>query len=317
MKRHYTLENLGRALRNPELIGREALRLASWPIHRAYGAYTNSQYNDDGIDVMGADWDNLVLLDAARFDYFEATNGIDGTLRKEISRGKKSWEFIEANFLNRSLHDTVYVTANPFSTEIPEGTFHHVDHLHARTWDDRIGTVQPENVLESAIEAHEQYPNKRLIVHYMQPHRPYLGETAEMLRDRLDLQGYGHHDEGIQIWGAVKQRDVTIEEIRAAYTESLEIVLNSADELLEGLPGKSVVTSDHGEMLGERVFPFTTRVWGHMEGFDTPTLREVPWLEVESEARRPVESERPVESDGAELTDGEVADRLEALGYAD
>ena len=70
-------------------------------------------------------------------------------------------------------------------------------------------------------------------------------------------------------------------------------------------------------MLGERVFPFTTRVWGHMEGFDTPTLREVPWLEVESNVRRTVESERPVESDGAELTDSEVTDRLEALGYAD
>lgn len=316
MKRHYTLENLRRAFRNPELIGREALRLASWPIHQAYGRYTNSQY-DDGIDVMGAEWDNLVLLDAARFDYFEATNPIEGPLRKEISRGKKSWEFIEANFLDRALHDTVYVTANPFSTDIPEGTFHHVDHLHVRAWDDRIGTVRPEDVVEAAIEAHEQYPNKRLIVHYMQPHRPYLGETAEMLRKRLDLQGYGHHDEGIQIWGAVKQRDVTIEETRTAYTESLEIVLNSADELLEELSGKSVVTSDHGEMLGERVFPFTTRVWGHMEGFDTPTLREVPWLEVESNVRRTVESERPVESDGAELTDSEVADRLEALGYAD
>ena len=317
MKNHYTLENLRRALSNPVLVGREALRLASWPVHQAYGKYTNSQYDDDGIDVMSADWDNLILLDAARFDYFENVNAIEGSLRKEASRGKKSWEFIKQNFVDRDLHDTVYVTANPFSTDIPNGTFHHVDHLHARAWDERIGTVQPEDVVEAATEAHEQYPNKRLMIHYMQPHRPYLGETAEMLRERLDLQGYGQHDEGIQIWGAVKQRDVTVEEIQDAYTESLEIVLHSAGELLDELSGKSVVTSDHGEMLGERVFPFTSRVWGHMEGFDTPALREIPWLKIEFDERRSVQSERPVESDGADLTDSEVSDRLKALGYAD
>lgn len=317
MENHYTLQNLKRALRNPVLIGREALRLASWPVHQAYGQYVETRYEDECIDVMNADWDNLVLLDAARFDYFEEINAIEGSLRKETSRGKKSWEFIEENFLDRELHDTVYVTANPFSTDIPEGTFHFVDHLHARKWDDRIGTVQPEDVLDAAVAAQERFPNKRLIVHYMQPHRPYLGETAEMLRNRLDLQGYGDHDEGIQIWGAVKQREVTVDEIRSAYSESLEIALESIEDLLDQLTGKSVVSSDHGEMLGERVLPCTTRVWGHMEGFDTPTLREVPWLEAEFESRREIQSDPPVESVGTDLTGSEVSDRLEALGYAD
>jgi len=95
MKDHYTLDNLRRALRNPVLIGREALRLASWPVHQMSGRYTNSQYDNESIDVMSEDWDNLVLLDAARFDYFEDLNTIDGSLRKEVSHGKKSWEFIE------------------------------------------------------------------------------------------------------------------------------------------------------------------------------------------------------------------------------
>jgi hypothetical protein len=316
MKNHYTLENLKRALRNPVLIRREALRLASWPVHRVYARYTDSRYNNENTDVMNEDWDNLVLLDAARFDYFEDMNTIEGTLRKEVSRGKKSWEFIEENFVGRDLHDTVYVTANPFSTDIPEGTFYYIDHLHARAWDERIGTVQPEDVVKAAIEAHEQYPNKRLIIHYMQPHRPYLGETAEMLRERLDLQGYGKHDKGIQIWGAVKQRDVSIREIRDAYRETLEIALQSVDDLLNQLSGKSVVTSDHGEMLGERVFPFTTRVWGHMEGFDTPTLREVPWLVVGSTDRRNIYDSDPIDSEVA-LNDTEIEERLEALGYAD
>lgn len=137
-----------------------------------------------------------------------------------------------------------------------------------------------------------------------------------MIRKRLDLQGYGQHDEGIQIWGAVKQRDVTIKELRAAYAESLEIALESTEALLEQLSGKSVVTSDHGEMLGERVFPFTTRIWGHMEGFDTPTLREVPWLVIESDDRRNIIYSDPVETE-VSLEEAEIAERLDALGYTD
>ncbi len=315
MNNHYTLENLKRAIRNPVLIGREAVRLASWPVHEGYGKYTDRKYGE-GLDVMAEDWDNLLILDACRYDYFERLNTIDGTLYKASSKGKKSWDFMRENFAVGAFHDTVYVTANPFSTDLDEDTFYHIDHLHADRWDEDIGTVQPDDVVSAAIEAHEQYPSKRLIVHFMQPHRPYLGETADELRRRLDLQGYGRHDEGIQIWGAVKQRDVTFQEIRDAYTESLEIALDHVEELLEKVSGKSVVTADHGEMLGERVFPFTSRVWGHMEGFSTPTLREVPWLVIEADDRREIRSSDPIESE-RDLDDDEIADRLEALGYAD
>ncbi|OLZ40166.1 hypothetical protein A6E15_03855 [Natrinema saccharevitans] len=265
---------------------------------------------------MAEDWDNLIILDACRYDYFERLNTIDGTLYKAPSKGKKSWEFMRENFATGEFHDTVYVTANPFSTDLDAETFYHIDHLHADRWDEDIGTVQPDDVVSAAIAAHEQHPDKRLIVHFMQPHRPYLGETADKLRRRLDLQGYGKHDEGIQIWGAVKQRDVTFQEIRDAYTESLEIALGHVEELLEAVPGKSVVTADHGEMLGERVYPFTSRVWGHMEGFSTPTLREVPWLVIGADDRREIRSSDPIESE-RELDDDEITDRLEALGYAD
>jgi len=315
MKSHYTFENLERAIRNPVLIAREALRLTGWPIHQAYGKYIDRKCRD-GIDVMENGWDNLVILDACRYDYFARQNTFDGKLTREISRGKKSWQFIEENFAGRELHDTVYVTANPFSTDIKEGTFYHTKHLHATDWNEEIGTVQPADVVEAAFEAHGEHPDKRIIVHFMQPHRPYLGETADALRERLEIQGYGRHNEGIQIWGAVKQGDVSIEEIRDAYSESLGVALEHVEDLLEGLSGKSVVTSDHGEMLGERVSPFTTRVWGHMEGFSTQTLREVPWLVINSRDRREIHKSTPIEST-SNLDGKEIEGRLEALGYAD
>jgi hypothetical protein len=150
----------------------------------------------------------------------------------------------------------------------------------------------------------------------MQPHRPYLGPTAEALRERVDLIGYRNQGDGLQIWGAVKEGKVSVEEVRTAYSESLDIVLDEVEIFLERVDGKSVITADHGEMLGERVFPFTSRVWGHSEGFSTPTLRQVPWIEIESESRREVTASEPAESE-SELSESEVRDRLEALGYAE
>jgi hypothetical protein len=35
-----------------------------------------------------------------------------------------------------------------------------------------------EVVTEAALEAAEWYPNERLIVHYLQPHAPYIGPTG-------------------------------------------------------------------------------------------------------------------------------------------
>jgi hypothetical protein len=91
--------------------------------------------------------------------------------------------------------------------------------------------------------------------------------------------------------------------------------LEEVDQLLGKLDGKTVVTADHGEMLGERVFPFTTRVWGHSEGFSTRILRTVPWLVVESDERRGVISEDP--ETVADLEEEAVSGRLEALGYVE
>lgn len=312
VRNNYTLENLQRAVRNPNLFVREGVRLLSLPIHAGYGRYVEHS-SHKGVDVMAEDWDNLVILDACRYDYFEDQNNISGDLKHRISQGNKSWEFMQKNFAGKQLHDTVYVTANPFVTRFNDDVFYAVDTLD-EYWDDDLGTVRPEDVVAAAVEANQTYPNKRLIVHFMQPHRPYLGETADKLRERVDLVGYRNDGDGLQIWGAVKQGDVSVQEVRRAYSESLDIVLQRAKQFLSEVGGKSVVTSDHGEMLGERVLSFTSRVWGHSEGFSTPSLRTVPWLETETGSRRTIEANDPADA-GSGLSEETVSDRLSALGY--
>jgi hypothetical protein len=142
------------------------------------------------------------------------------------------------------------------------------------------------------------------------------GKTAERLRERVGLVGYRNEGDGLQIWGAVKEGEVTADEVRTAYAETLEIVLEEVEGFIEEFDGKSVITADHGEMLGERVTPVTSRVWGHSEGFSTPTLRVVPWLEIEGDRRREITASRPVNTEET-LDDGKITDRLEALGYVE
>ncbi|MDZ7731073.1 MAG: hypothetical protein U5K37_09340 [Natrialbaceae archaeon] len=264
---------------------------------------------------MAADWDNLVILDACRYDYFERQHAFDADVQRVVSPGKMSWEFMEQSFLGETFHDTIYVTSNPFATRLPEDTFFETQYL-IDEWDDEIGTIHPEDVISAAREAHEDHPDKRLILHFMQPHRPYLGPTAEELRERVNLVGYRNEGDGLQIWGAAKEGKVTVDEVRTAYSESLDIVLEEVERFLAEFDGKTVITADHGEMLGERVMPVTSRVWGHSEGFSTPTLRVVPWVEIDGETRREITVSPPVAAEET-LDDDEITDRLEALGYVE
>lgn len=322
----YTFENFSRALYNPATIGRELHRRASAPITRAVERYAGLEPGF-GIDVMAADWDNLIILDACRYDAFEARNQMGGDLHPVVSKASNSWDFMRRNFLDRDLHDTVYVTTNPYVGNIPEDVFYTVDPILER-WNPESGTVIPEDVADAAREAHHNYPHKRLIVHFMQPHQPYLGPTADSCRDRVNIRGYkpyGHaerydeleHDQpGMNWWAAVQRGHVSRDELRRAYVESLDIALESVAELLADLGGKSVITADHGELLGERRTPITPRLYGHSHDVEPPELRVVPWLERSGEERRTIS--HADESIGFERLDERTRnDRLQALGYID
>jgi len=136
-----------------------------WKFKRRYGR---------GLDVMQEDWDNLIILDACRYDTLEEHTRFEGKVQKVVSAGKNSWEFMTANFVGKELHDTIYVTANPYSARINESVFFKLISL-IDDWDENIGTVLPEDVTQKAIEVSENHPDKRLIIHYMQPHTPHIG----------------------------------------------------------------------------------------------------------------------------------------------
>jgi len=123
----YNYDNFKRSLRNPQLIIEEINRVVSRPIGSALGYLTDQYFSlkfESGKDVMSADWDNLILLDACRYDFFAEENTIQGDLNRVISKGSRSWEFMKGNFVGRELHDTVYITANPHVGRLEKDIFH-------------------------------------------------------------------------------------------------------------------------------------------------------------------------------------------------
>lgn len=311
----YNLTNLKKAVRNPSLFRDEIYRLVPNPTKIANKLYFRAKYGE-GINVMQEDWDNLFILDALRYDYFERHNYLEGEISKVISKGAHSWEFMEGNFVGKTFHDTVYVTANPHVEKMPDTVFYTTKTLFDR-WEDDPGTVLPEDVVDAAIQTYAAYPNKRIVVHFMQPHGPHLGPTADSYRERLGVRSWTppeRNDRGGMRWDhAAAAGEISPEEIRKAYAETLEIVLEHVETLVEKLEGKSVITSDHGQMLGERLMPMTSRIFGHPHDIYTRELRIVPWFEIDTQNRREVYPEEPV---GHEETDEElVEERLRALGY--
>jgi len=295
-------------LTNPPLLGRK--------ISQFYNRVrTSSDYNPVGIDIFEEDWDNLIILDACRYDVFEEVHDLDGTLRPVISRGAATPEFLNGNFRDRTLHDTVYVTTNPMlerhSDEI-NVSFHDCINLWAgETWNEELGTVLPEVVTEEAKRAHEQYPNKRLLVHYMQPHYPFISSDTTFDKGHIAPDSPDELTTWMQVMTG--EVDVDPEYLWDAYVENLRSALPHVEELVDALPGKTVVTSDHGNMFGERSSPIPIREWGHPPNIWTDELVKVPWLEISGDDRKNIKSEAPVVSANQDLS--ETRERLESLGY--
>jgi hypothetical protein len=169
----------------------------------------------------------------------------------------------------------------------------------------------PETVTERARTVLEQYPQKRIVIHYVQPHTPYLGEL-----------GRKHFEPGRSLTelgtGPTCDRDRIVE----AYHENLDLVLSSVKELLDTAGpdiGRVVITSDHGELLGDRLWPLPIRQWGHIPDLHHPLLVRVPWHRLDIGARRDVVAEEPVSKPNMDKEDEQeqLTEHLRALGYAE
>ena len=277
-----------------------------------------------GPPVTDLDWDNLLVLDACRYDLFaEAFDEADlpGTLQKRRSVDSATPGFLERTFGKGTHHDTVYVTANPYvHLLLDDSTFHEVINVWEENWDDEHDTVFPGALAERALSVAERYPNKRLIVHFIQPHYPFVGDI------RLDKTGdftirehaQGNDEavsESLTPFERLERGELDYDTVWEAYRSNLELALPAVRQLMCELHGKTAVTADHGNALGERASPFPIRVYGHPVGITIPALTEVPWLEHKQGGRKSITSEAP-DTENTDI-DTETEERLKMLGYAE
>ncbi|WP_423743383.1 hypothetical protein V5735_09965 (plasmid) [Haladaptatus sp. SPP-AMP-3] len=281
-------------------------------------------YGDDGIEVMDEDWDNLVLIDACRRDIFETEIGVDqfDEYRVVRSQGSATPEWIQENFTGKKFGDTVYVSANPWVSKFAKDSFHHVENIWMKKFDVSVETIVESDVIKDTgadnsrpvdaetLNIHakrmaEEYPEKRLLVHYFQPHAPYIGNRDGSLKDPSEVDADFHPGKPL------KDGKVDKGAVWEAYTYNLHYVWHHAQQLIEELDGKTVVTSDHGEMFGEWQKPFPIRGYDHPPNLRHPQLVNVPWAVVDRDRRT-------ITDDGVSRTDVDeqvVNDRLTDLGY--
>ena len=223
--------------------------------------------------ILEEDWKNLIILDACRYDYFKDLCVIPGKLELRLSLADCTVDFVNANFKDRDCQNIVYFNAIP--------TANYQNYMKGQDiWKIKEATVNPFNVVlpdffRKQIQAKlNLYPSTcRFIFHFLQPHYPLIYEPEDSpLRQPAGTIFDANHC-------LIYNEKYGWDRIKKAYTDNLKGVLAQVIELIPRLyPGKTVITADHGELLGR------DNRYGHGPGGIKPEYNEVwevPWFVVD------------------------------------
>jgi hypothetical protein len=232
--------------------------------------------------IHNTEWNTLILLDACRFDLFKKLNKIPGKLQEVHSEGHHTWVWLNKTFPGK--YPWTYFSAHPYVNAGSGQKWNAVNHFEriipiwSFGWNDKLGTVHPDTVGQVA----KNIPYEKAIVHYIQPHGPWIGKTKWLnpwtLADYSRRQLMGD-------WIAVLAKpDPAF--FRQCYKDNLRLVLDSVEKYLPFFRRPVVVSADHGELLGEKGLYLHGAVKKEDEHKPYPVecidfLRRVPWFEVE------------------------------------
>lgn len=259
--------------------------------------------------IESTEWDNLIILDACRYDYFESNyeKYLDGELKEVESEGHRTKEWLEETWDGK--HDLTYISANPYINSMgidrglgnfnPVKHFDKIEDLWKEEWDQCLETVLPKRMTFRGINQYSKNPNRKYVFHYMQPHFPFLsiGPLQHGVSVEEPLFGYGRkamnyivdklgNKKAVEMRKAlasitdrakneyeVVAETYGVDGLRMFYRKNLEFALESVSKLVSKIEGKTIVTSDHGDYLGEE------GKYGHEVTGDI-FLREIPWMMV-------------------------------------
>ena len=285
-------------------------------------------YTIDGelVHPMKEKWDFFIILDACRYDCFkEVYQDIipQGTLKKAISPATWTMEWLEKIFTEK-YDDTIYISGNPFVNSFKHVTykgkygqvanfcgkdrFHLVIDAWKTGWSSKLGGMPPQGVNKAFFKTYMMLPKKRYILHYMQPHRPYITEggmpnrtpgVMKAVGDAVSKQKALSQNTILkklfmqiperQAWEIKKMLYLPLnsaaeriyraegkEGIFRIYKNEIKYALEHINHLLESISGKWIITADHGERLCDWWW------YNHAGKKRGKDIIEVPWLEMKT-----------------------------------
>ncbi len=225
-----------------------------------------------------SDFDTIIILDACRYDYYRKFR----SAQLMMADATHTVASIKCMF-PVTYPDTVYVSGNPFingrhvvfEDYDALNHFRFVDDVWLHGWEtvDGVSTVPPWNLFEAAVKY--QRRGYRTVVHFVQPHAPYIGQIKINTRD-FEWSRNVTMRQSSRITSPVDdppERPLDVTQLREAYYYNLRLVLRYA---LSCVNGTTCITADHGELLGEDGLFYHGSLQHSLEH---PKLREIP-LEV-------------------------------------
>lgn len=265
-------------------------------------------------NVYSLDWDVLVILDGCRVDLMESVaddyDFID-TVSSVYSVGGTSDEWIQRTFDSvdaATRESTAYVTANPHleHTTVEPSDFGLLDEVWRYGWDDELGTVRPRTVTDRAIAVDREANVDRLIVHYMQPHAPFLDDPE--LTDGMTPDSDPDSPGSVDVWEKLSDGRLSWAEVWDASRRNLCRVLDEVAVLRENVDAdRLVLSADHGNAMGE------LGQYGHGRHERVDSVCRVPW--VETDATDTGTYEPSVSPDERQNENQDIEETLRALGY--
>lgn len=276
-----------------------------------------------GTNIFDLEWDVCIILDACRVDAITSvTEDYSFLADAEAvwSVGSTSEEWLSFTFTKEHLstiENTVYVSANPhvdavlrdhlsipINIALPIGpvTYPTVDaedllnlnQVNKKGFDEMLQCVPPRAVTDSAITDARNRTSDRMIVHYMQPHVPHIGDV---------------HGLGSDVFDRLQRGEISRSQAWSSYIENLRLVLEEVELLLQNMDAQTVlITADHGEGFGRWGF------YSHPIASPMPDIRRVPIIRTRAKDHR-THIPRPTSANPTESDETTLQQQLEALGY--
>ena len=253
------------------------------------------------VDILKEDWKYLALLDGCRYDYFKELHMeiLDrGNLKKAecTSLGTPRW--MKETFEGKDCKDIIILTTSiNFDYRLPNHTFFKAVNVWKEGWSERLGTTPPQAVNKAFLKEFDKHPTKRFILHYMQPHTPYItigGQPTNTIAKHLAQERTESHKYLSDLmsestaWTIKKllgrKPTLPIEAyfmengkkgLKEVYKNEIRLVLTYVKKLIDSHQGKWVLTADHGVRVGEKGRFGQCHV-------DVKEVREVPWMVIDN-----------------------------------